>query len=1089
MKNNIILTRMLLRNWTSVDEIIDFSETTTLFHGANGSGKSTAVDALNLVLSGSKKFNDSNDKVSRGRNINSAIHNVNFKTESVGRPGVVIGYIILEFYDYDEKCYFLHGLQMFSKNYVPGVGNVDERYFRCKDKRLEDLLSVVWNKDENINNMDLYKHKDEYSGLQFYDNKDRAFVAFFQNRRMKETKRDKYESQNRRTLKAKLTDSNGKKLTPNSFVKEYVLNESDHAAENSMKNTKAQKEAFQSMNRDLEREEEKKTVLENILKTLDRVFQLEKEAHLLDGSEIYCLKTSKEEELTKLEAEHLKLEHTKESLVSEINELTDRKEEYNNEKDHLNNELSKNSSADTDLLAEAEAKIKKYEKDKSYLNDFQRGISILFDVLGMEKALIGTTEDFLTVKGKIDEKINAIRDNVSELAAKIKAADEEKSSLDAEISELRKGSIITNNASASQLKNAMNDYYSKNGIDEEAHLLYEMVEHIDPEWQTAIESFLGKRRYALLVPDKYMNEALKIYKAYPGSMIARIHSDAKMMEKSAASAVTIKSADELASKYLYSLLGRVILCDTEDELKHAAVGLMKDGRSSNATLFENRSAGKITLLCGKEAIKYELEQKTNRRKEVFDKLEKLKKTCKIDEENAKKARTYYDSTNAHLESVNFNAYEDYDEAVNTHREISKRIAEAEETAAYQILLNKVEDIRAKIKVVEKDLAEKHMSLGNVNGQMNENESKTKAVTDEIAEQTKLYVPYAAEETEIIDYVKAKGLTVTGTPKARINLNKRSVDANAAADEAQKKYMEFDKTFTAGKDQPTYDRVKERYDTLKDVEISEMREKLTELESKLTESKDNFFRSLYSDYENAENELRKLNAKLREIPFCGDRIQIKIKPSSNADIRRNFEAIKRCYADETDFMKDGCPIEATESDREDVNDLFMKILENKDGKAAEYENYKTYIEPDVQLIRRVKTEDGEKETSRSLEVDNKSNSGGQEQTPYYIILAISLLSSFKDDGVKVILLDEAFSKMDAGRVEKVLQFFKENNMQVILSTMRDDLCSMVDITHIFNRNETTGKTVVISTRYDSEKGESVIYGKEDDKKKDSDKVTR
>ena len=46
MKNNIILTRMLLRNWTSVDEIIDFSETTTLFHGANGSGKSTLLSLL-----------------------------------------------------------------------------------------------------------------------------------------------------------------------------------------------------------------------------------------------------------------------------------------------------------------------------------------------------------------------------------------------------------------------------------------------------------------------------------------------------------------------------------------------------------------------------------------------------------------------------------------------------------------------------------------------------------------------------------------------------------------------------------------------------------------------------------------------------------------------------------------------------------------------------------------------------------------------------------------------------------------------------------------------------------------------------------
>ena len=82
----------------------------------------------------------------------------------------------------------------------------------------------------------------------------------------------------------------------------------------------------------------------------------------------------------------------------------------------------------------------------------------------------------------------------------------------------------------------------------------------------------------------------------------------------------------MACRYLNSLLKGVKLCETEEELKSAKSGLMKDGRTSSATAYENREAGNVRLVCGQDAIREEKLRKEEEREQFLKPMTLLKKS-------------------------------------------------------------------------------------------------------------------------------------------------------------------------------------------------------------------------------------------------------------------------------------------------------------------------------------------------------------------------------------------------------------------------------------------------------------------------------
>ncbi len=73
------------------------------------------------------------------------------------------------------------------------------------------------------------------------------------------------------------------------------------------------------------------------------------------------------------------------------------------------------------------------------------------------------------------------------------------------------------------------------------------------------------------------------------------------------------------------------------------------------------------------------------------------------------------------------------------------------------------------------------------------------------------------------------------------------------------------------------------------------------------------------------------------------------------------------------------------------------------------------------------------TTQRLSARAKSNSGGESQVPFYVIMGASLNSIYrKSYCARLLLLDEAFSNMDEQRISAVMEFFKALGLQCILA---------------------------------------------------------
>ncbi|MBR4777258.1 MAG: cell division protein MukB, partial [Lachnospiraceae bacterium] len=62
------------------------------------------------------------------------------------------------------------------------------------------------------------------------------------------------------------------------------------------------------------------------------------------------------------------------------------------------------------------------------------------------------------------------------------------------------------------------------------------------------------------------------------------------------------------------------------------------------------------------------------------------------------------------------------------------------------------------------------------------------------------------------------------------------------------------------------------------------------------------------------------------------------------------------------------------------------------------------------------------------------SGSETQVPYYVAIAASFYQLYRyGNSVRLMLLDEAFDKMDDERIASMMDFFNGLNLQVILAT--------------------------------------------------------
>ena len=207
--------------------------------------------------------------------------------------------------------------------------------------------------------------------------------------------------------------------------------------------------------------------------------------------------------------------------------------------------------------------------------------------------------------------------------------------------------------------------------------------------------------------------------------------------------------------------------------------------------------------------------------------------------------------------------------------------------------------------------------------------------------------------------------------------------------------------------------------------------------------------LKSNIDEVKSQIKELNNALGEHKFGSDSYSFKVSPK---------QEYKRFYNMITDEMLLGDwgigQEQFNQKYSEEIKELFNKItttdvknltLDEYEKNIKEYTDYRTYLNFD--LI--VKDSTGnEQRLSKTL----LKKSGGETQTPFYISVLASFAQVYRiknnENTIRLIVFDEAFSKMDSERIEESIKLLKKIGFQAIFAAPPDklqDIQSLVDST--------------------------------------------
>lgn len=131
-------------------------------------------------------------------------------------------------------------------------------------------------------------------------------------------------------------------------------------------------------------------------------------------------------------------------------------------------------------------------------------------------------------------------------------------------------------------------------------------------------------------------------------------------------------------------------------------------------------------------------------------------------------------------------------------------------------------------------------------------------------------------------------------------------------------------------------------------------------------------------------------------------------------------------------------------------LEEKVAPGAGGVKSPLDDYREFFEFEIDILR----EDPDTKKSKSVGKLSKrlgSGSGGEHRAPLYVIAGAALASAYRlddghRDGLGLILLDEAFNKMDITNITATMRYLEDLGLQVVLASPGENLGTLMAYLH-------------------------------------------
>lgn len=612
-------------------------------------------------------------------------------------------------------------------------------------------------------------------------------------------------------------------------------------------------------------------------------------------------------------------------------------------------------------------------------------------------------------------------------------------------------------------------------------ILADVLELADERWRGAVEGYLNAQKFYLLVDPAYYQNALSIFDRIKNEFgssfglvdIGKLREREKISPWDDSLAKKVETENMLARSYIDYLLGRVVCCNTAAQLRKHRTAITADGmlyqgyvaRVIRRELMDDAFIGRRAVSLRISRLQEELAQIEAELRHWAPILQLLSKQKEPLFTQYFVQSTVVEKQNAYLRGIEING-----EISSIDEQLSKLdllwLDEQRKTIAL---------LGDEIVVLNKDKETKVLQIGQYKERIRQLDFEV--LPDHYQQLTGI-------EDRLQDEFPVAYQQNTGIPRYQQELSRlKRADvvhknfSNRLEQSVNERETTRRKLFTARKEytdrfKPCSFRVEsmdnDEYEAeqrlLEESELPKYREKIKAArESAMEQFQNDFLAKLKSSIDQVQDQVRSLNRALRQAQFGTDSYQFRVE--RNPDYAEYYDMIMAPELMEGDMGLFALPFQDKYGHL--IEKLFSQITMADDTqlnarKQSElqeniqrYTDFRTYLKFDLETT----DQNGSKQLlSQTL----NTKSGGETQTPFYIAVLASFAQLYRvndtssfGNTVRLAVFDEAFNKMDSDRIIESVHLLRKMGLQAIICTPPDkvsDIMPIADRTLLVDKNK-------------------------------------
>jgi len=664
----------------------------------------------------------------------------------------------------------------------------------------------------------------------------------------------------------------------------------------------------------------------------------------------------------------------------------------------------------------------------------------------------------------LHERESALDQTEFRMRSSLDQMKKKQAALQKKIEALERGQLVyPDNDRASQVCQAINQELTQQGMEPDARILCEILTVQEPDWQACVEACLGNRRFDVLVSPGHYRTAKRVFEHLKADVGQVSLLDSCALERDVRKgtsgpqpntlAAKITSESWLAKYYVQSLLGQIVCCDTSETLEAHSHSVTRDllrhypyrlARMRTPVLFIGLEARRQQLKAAREefsALRGQLADCSAQAQSLRDTLDQCRRI--LHSTVLEDLRKNWGS--AQRQQACWQALERAQQEYEAWK--ANPILQAKITAERlcQEEWRRQDNQRVELEAELRSQKAKVIELQKRQETVIQDAEAARDGWREFCEQDPLLQTEVEKKYQDAVRSRAPEKIVENQTKYQNQVDKALNDW--VQDQLIPKQREYNTVYTC--DYPLglegIETFREQQERLIHVDLERYSTSLHQAQERCRQRfREDILYRMKDDIYNARRQFRELNRSMESLQYGEEVYQFVVQASADPERRAFYDVImqdsnRRIQGNGSieDLLARNDPAYETQ-----VDELMGRILaelkanaqRRQEGKQlvtelSRYVDYRYYLEYDIECRNQITG------GVTRLSAVSQDSSGGENQAPFYIAICASLLQIYDkcENSIRLVLLDEALSRMTSDRIRPMMQMLRKMRLQVVLIT--------------------------------------------------------